>query len=122
LAVSKEGEAGIPVAELTRKHGIGRATYFNWRSTYAWVSVNELKRMKELEAENAKLKRLYAEVMVGEHSASDLPRSLGTASPHEDRLRRLAQAAFRLDVPEADPSYYFRQLRFVAKAKSAGIL
>ena len=62
VAVLREGEAGVPVAELTRKHGISRATYFNWRSKYAGVSVSELKRMKELEAENAKLKRLYAEL------------------------------------------------------------
>ena len=62
VAVLKEGEAGVPVAELARKHGISRATYFNWRSKYAGVSVNELKRMKELEAENAKLKRMYAEL------------------------------------------------------------
>ena len=60
VAVLREGEAGVPVAELVRKHGISRATYFNWRSKYAGVSVNELKRMKELEAENAKLKRMYA--------------------------------------------------------------
>jgi len=53
VAVLKEGEAGVPVAELTRKHGISRATYFNWRSKYAGVSLSELKRMKELEAENA---------------------------------------------------------------------
>jgi putative transposase len=55
IAVLKEGEAGVHVAELARKHWISRATYFNWRSEYAGVSVNELKRMKELEAENAKL-------------------------------------------------------------------
>lgn len=62
VAVLKKGEAGVPVAEVTRKHGISRATYFNWRSKYAGVSVSELKRMKELEAENAKLMRLYAEL------------------------------------------------------------
>jgi putative transposase len=50
------------VAELTRDHGIRRGTYFNWRSKYRGVSVNELSRMKELEAENAKLKRMYADL------------------------------------------------------------
>lgn len=58
----KEGEAGLPVAQLARKHGISRATYFNWRSKYAGVSLPELKRMKELEAENARLRRLYADL------------------------------------------------------------
>jgi len=61
VAILKEGEAGVALSELTRKHGISRATYFNWRAKYGGVSVSELKRMKELEAENAKLKRMYAE-------------------------------------------------------------
>ena len=61
VSILKEGEAGVGIAELARKHGISRATYFNWRSKYSGVTVSELKRMKELEAENAKLKRMYAE-------------------------------------------------------------
>ena len=72
VAVLKEGEVGVPVAELTRKHGISRATYFNWRSKYAGVSVSELKRMKELEAENAKLKRLYAELALENAAIKDV--------------------------------------------------
>jgi len=58
VSILKEREAGVGVAELVRKHGISRATYFNWRSMYSGVTVSELKRMKELEAENAKLKRM----------------------------------------------------------------
>jgi putative transposase len=57
---------------LTRKHGISRATYFNWRSKYGGVSVSELKRMKELEAENAKLKRMYAELALENAAIRDL--------------------------------------------------
>jgi putative transposase len=72
VAVLKEGEAGVPVAELARKHGISRATYFNWRSKYSGVSVNELKRMKELEAENAKLKRMYAELALENAAIKDV--------------------------------------------------
>ena len=72
VAVLKEGEAGVPVAELARKHGISRATYFNWRSKYGGVSVSELKRMKELEAENAKLKRMYAEMALENAAIKDL--------------------------------------------------
>ena len=60
VGILKEGEAGIPIADLVRKHGISRATYFNWRSKYAGTSVAELTRLKELEAENVKLKRMYA--------------------------------------------------------------
>jgi putative transposase len=72
VAVLKEGEAGVPVAELARKHGISRATYFNWRSKYAGVSVNELKRMKELESENAKLKRMYADLALENAAIKDV--------------------------------------------------
>ena len=72
VAILNEGEAGVSVAQLTRKHGISRATYFNWRSKYAGVSVNELKRMKELEAENAKLKRMYAELALENTAIKDV--------------------------------------------------
>ena len=72
VAILKEGEAGVPVAELTRNHGISRATYFNWRSKYGGVSVNELKRMKELEAENAKLKRMYADLALENAAIKDM--------------------------------------------------
>jgi putative transposase len=59
-------------AELTRKHGISRATYFNWRSNYGGVTVSEVKRMKELEAENAKLKRLYADLALENAAIKDV--------------------------------------------------
>ncbi len=61
VAILKEGESGLAVAELCRKHGISAATYYNWKSKYAGVSVNDLTRLRELEAENARLKRMYAE-------------------------------------------------------------
>ncbi len=64
MEVLKEGEAGIPVAKILRKHGISRATYGNWKSKYAGMTVAELKRTRELEAENAKLKRMYADLAV----------------------------------------------------------
>ena len=62
LAVLKEGESGKPVAQIMRKHGISQATYYNWKSKYGGASAAELKRLKELEAENAKLKRIYADL------------------------------------------------------------
>ena len=72
VAILKEGEAGVPTADLARKHGISRGTYFNWRSKYAGVSVSELKKMKELEAENAKLKRMYAELALENAAIKDV--------------------------------------------------
>jgi len=64
VAVLKEGETGVPVAELCRKHGISNATYYQWKSKYSGVQVSELQRLRELEAENAKLKRMYADLAV----------------------------------------------------------
>ncbi len=62
VAILKEGEAGLPVAQSTRKHGISAATYYHWKSKYAGAGVGELKRLRELEAENTKLKRMYADL------------------------------------------------------------
>jgi putative transposase len=62
VAILKEGEAGVPVAQIMRKHGISQATYYNWKAKYGGTSVAELKRLRELEAENAKLKRMYADL------------------------------------------------------------
>ncbi len=57
----KEAEAGVPVKELCRKHGFSDAAFYTWRSKFGGMSVPDAKRLKELEAENAKLKRLLAE-------------------------------------------------------------
>ncbi len=62
VAILKEGEAGVPVADLRRRHSISRSTYFIWRSKYAGTTVAELRCIKELEAENMKLNRMYAEL------------------------------------------------------------
>ncbi len=72
VAILKEGEAGVPVADLLRRHGISRATYFLWRSKYAGTTVSELRRIKELEGENAKLKRMYAELALENAAIKDV--------------------------------------------------
>ena len=68
VAVLKEGEAGVPVAGLLRKHGISRQTYCNWRSRYSGAEVSELRRLRELDAENARLKKMYSDLAL-EHPA-----------------------------------------------------
>ncbi len=68
----KEGEAGVLVAELCRKHSISSATYYNWKSKYAGVQVSELRRLRELEAENAKLKRIYADLALENNAIRDV--------------------------------------------------
>lgn len=72
MAVLAEGEAGVSVAELCRKHGISSATYYQWKSKYAGMSVSELKRVKELEAENARLKRMYADLALENAAIKDV--------------------------------------------------
>jgi len=72
VAILGEGEAGIPVAEVCRKHGISNGLYYQWKSKYSGVSVNELKRIKELEAENAKLKRMYADLALENTAIKDV--------------------------------------------------
>jgi putative transposase len=72
VAILKEGEAGVPVAEILRKHGISRPTYFNWKSKYGGASVPELRRLRELELENAKLKRMYAELALENAAIKDV--------------------------------------------------
>ncbi len=61
-AVLKEAEAGVAVAEVARKHGISAATFYQWRSKYGGMEVSDLQRMRELEQENARLKRMYADL------------------------------------------------------------
>jgi putative transposase len=61
IAVLKEHQAGIPVAELCRKHGISEATFYNWRSRYGGMEISDARRLKGLEEENRKLKKLLAE-------------------------------------------------------------
>ena len=72
VAVLKEGEAGVPVTEIIRKHGISRNTYFNWKSRYSGAAVSELRRLRELEAENAKLKKMYSELALENAAIKDL--------------------------------------------------
>jgi len=72
VAILKEGEAGVPVAQILRKHGISHGTYYVWKSKYGGASVAELKRLKELEAENAKLKRMYADLALENAAIKDV--------------------------------------------------
>ena len=68
----KEHQAGIPTAELCRKHGISDATFYNWKAKYAGMTVADLRRLKELEAENAKLKRIVADQALDNAALKDL--------------------------------------------------
>ena len=64
VSILKQAEAGVKVKDLCRKHGFSDATFYNWRSRYGGMEVSDVRKLRELEAENAKLKKLLAEAML----------------------------------------------------------
>jgi putative transposase len=72
IGVLKEHELGTKTADLCRKHGISEATFYNWKSKFGGMDVSEAKRLKQLEGENAKLKRLLADAMLDNSALKDL--------------------------------------------------
>jgi putative transposase len=71
IAVLKQAEAGEKAAELCRKHGISQATLYNWKAKYGGMEPSQLRRLKELEAENNRLKRMYADLSLTHHALQD---------------------------------------------------
>jgi len=61
VAILKQAEAGTPVADLCREYGMSSASFYQWRSKYGGMDASLMRRLKELEAENARLKKMYAE-------------------------------------------------------------
>lgn len=72
IAILKEGEGGVKVQDICRKHGISDATYYNWKSKYGGMSASDLKRMKEMESELSQLKRMYADMALENQALKDL--------------------------------------------------
>ena len=72
VSIIKKQEAGISTDELCREYGISRATFYNWKSKYGGLEVKEVKRLKDLEEENAKLKKMFAEVSMENYALKDL--------------------------------------------------
>ena len=72
VGVLKEHELGAKTADLCRKHGISEATFYNWKSKFGGMDVSEARRLKALEGENAKLKRLLADAMLDNAALKDL--------------------------------------------------
>jgi putative transposase len=72
VGVLAEGDAGLPVAEICRKHGISNGLYYQWKSKYSGVSVSEFKRVRELESENSRLKKMYAELALENTAIKDV--------------------------------------------------
>lgn len=72
VGILKEADAGVAVKDLCRKHGISQATYYNWKSKYGGMEASDLKRMKELEEENRRLKQMYADLSLENTAMKDL--------------------------------------------------
>jgi putative transposase len=72
IAVLREQEAGLSTAEVCRKHGISTATFYAWKAKFGGLEVSDTKRLKQLEDENAKLKRLLADAMLDHAALKDL--------------------------------------------------
>jgi putative transposase len=62
LAILRQGEGGVPVCELCRKHGMSNASFYKWRSKYGGMDASMISQMKALEDENRRLKKMYAEM------------------------------------------------------------
>jgi putative transposase len=72
IGILREQEAGIPVADLCRKHGLSSPTFYKWKAKYGGMDVSEARRLKALEDENAKLKRMLADSMLDNVALKDL--------------------------------------------------
>ena len=72
VSILKHADAGVPVKDICRQAGISVATYYQWKSKYGGLEASDLRRVKELESENAKLKRMYAEMALDNAALKDL--------------------------------------------------
>lgn len=70
--ILKEAEAGVALEDLMRQHGFSRASFYKWKAKYSGMSVSELKRLKELEAENRRLKQMYANLSLEHEVLKDI--------------------------------------------------
>lgn len=72
IAVLKEAEAGMPIGELCRKHGVSDASFYLWRKKFGGMSESDLKRLRQLEEENRRLKHMYAELSIDHRILKDV--------------------------------------------------
>ena len=70
--ILKEAEAGVSLEELSRQHGFSKATFYKWKAKYSGMDVSTLKRLKELEEENRRLKQMYAELSLDHKVLKDI--------------------------------------------------
>ena len=76
VAILKEAEAGMPVKDICRKYGIGNSTFYKWREKYGGMEASDVRRLKELEEENRRLKQMYAELSLKSQMQQDIIKKL----------------------------------------------
>jgi len=72
VAILKEADAGVLVKDICRKHGISDATYYNWKSKYGGMEASDVRRLKDLEDENRRLKQMYADLSLDHRILKDI--------------------------------------------------
>jgi putative transposase len=71
ISILREADAGVKITELCRKHGMSDATFYKWKARYGGLEVSQLRRLKDLESENSRLKRMYAELSLTHQALQD---------------------------------------------------
>lgn len=84
MSILKQQEGGIPTRELCRQHGISEATFYNWKSKYGGMESSDVKRLRDLEEENSRLKKMYADLAMDNQILKDLFTKKGWALPRKD--------------------------------------
>lgn len=77
ISILKEGDAGMKIEELCRKHGISNATYYNWKSKFGGMEASDVKRLRELEEENNRLKKMFADLSLENEAMKELFKKKG---------------------------------------------
>ena len=106
IAILKEHEAGAKTADVCRKHGVSEATFYNWKAKYGGLEVSEAKRLKAMESENARLKKLLADAMLDNAALKDL----------------LAKNVWPVPALQGLRSSFRRQLRKCIRLLASGLL
>ena len=81
VSILKQQEGGVSTKEVCREHGISTATFYNWKSKYGGMETSDVRRLKDLEEENSRLKKMYADLAMDNHILKDLFVKKGWALP-----------------------------------------
>lgn len=83
VSILKQQEAGIPTKEICRQHGISEATFYSWKSRYGGMEASDVKRLKDLEEENSRLKKMFADLSLDNQILKELFAKKGWALPQK---------------------------------------